>query len=90
MLELVTLVRYELVLRDGLPDWRQPMYYYRKYRKMGTLEISILISIIATIGHYLTWWVAYLEKRFIMVNIFFILFVKVREYSVKSENIQEV
>lgn len=59
--------RYEEVLKNGLPDWRQPLYYYRKYRKMGSLEISLIVGIIATIGHYLTWWVAYLEKKFEMV-----------------------
>jgi len=58
--------KYDDVLKNGLPDWRQPIYYYRKYRKMGTLELSIIISIIFTVGHYLTWWVAYLEKKFEM------------------------
>ena len=33
---------------------------------MGTLELSIIVSLIFTVGHYLTWWVAYLEKRFEM------------------------
>ena len=58
--------KYDNVLRNGLPDWRNPVYYYRKYRKMGTLELSIIVSLIFTVGHYLTWWVAYLEKRFEM------------------------
>lgn len=61
--------KYEEVLKNGLPDWRQPLYYYRKYRKMGSLEISLIVGIIATIGHYLTWWVAYLEKKFEMEEI---------------------
>ena len=26
---------YDSVLREGLPDWRQPVYYYRKARKLG-------------------------------------------------------
>lgn len=61
--------KYDNVLKNGLPDWRQPIYYYRKYRKMGTLELSIIVSIIFTIGHYLTWLVAYYEKRFEMEEI---------------------
>jgi len=61
--------KYDDVLQNGLPDWRQPIYYYRKYRKMGTLELSIIISLIFTVGHYLTWWVAYLEKKFEMDEI---------------------
>lgn len=60
--------RYNEVLINGLPDWRQPIYYYRKYRKMGNLEVSIIVSVILTIGHFLTWWVAYLEKKFEMVS----------------------
>ena len=60
--------RYNEVLKNGLPDWRQPIYYYRKYRKMGNLEVSIIVSVILTIGHFLTWWVAYLEKKFEMVS----------------------
>lgn len=58
--------KYDNVLQNGLPDWRQPIYYYRKYRKMGTLELSIIVSVIFTIGHYLTWMVAYYEKKFEM------------------------
>jgi len=58
--------KYDDVLKNGLPDWRNPVYYYRKYRKMGMLELSIIVSLIFTVGHYLTWWVAYLEKRFEM------------------------
>ncbi|XP_047136373.1 dnaJ homolog subfamily C member 1 isoform X1 [Hydra vulgaris] len=58
--------KYDNVLKNGLPTWRQPAYYYRKYRKMGTLEISLIVSILVTIGHYLTWLVAYYEKKFEM------------------------
>merc|ERR1712002_159328 len=61
--------KYDNVLKNGLPDWRNPVYYYRKYRKMGTLELSIIVSLIFTVGHYLTWWVAYLEKRFEMEEV---------------------
>jgi len=61
--------RYDDVLANGLPDWRQPIYYYRKYRKMGTLEMSLIVSVIATIGHFLTWIVAYYEKKFEMEEV---------------------
>jgi len=56
--------KYNLVLQNGLPDWRQATYYYRKYRKMGFMELSICISLISTIGHILFRWTAYLEKKF--------------------------
>jgi len=64
----IILFRYEDVLKNGLPNWRNPIYYYRKYRKMGTLEISIIIALIATIGHYLAWLAAYAEKYVEMVS----------------------
>ena len=35
---------------------------------MGNLEVSVIVSVILTIGHFLTWWVAYLEKKFEMVS----------------------
>jgi len=56
--------KYNLVLQNGLPDWKQATYYYRKYRKMGFLELSICISLISTVGHILFRWTAYLEKKF--------------------------
>lgn len=37
-------IKYDQVLINGLPDWRQPLFYYRRVRKMGTLEL-------------VTWWV---------------------------------
>lgn len=27
--------KYHEVLENGLPDWRQPIYYYRRVRKWG-------------------------------------------------------
>ncbi|XP_072031966.1 dnaJ homolog subfamily C member 1-like [Amphiura filiformis] len=56
--------RYDHVLEHGLPDWRQPVYYYRRVRKMGLLELSILLTIILTVGHYLVIWSMYWERRF--------------------------
>ena len=55
-------------MKYGLPDWRSAAYYVRKYRKMGNLEVSIIVGMIATLGHYLAWWAAYLEKYYEMVS----------------------
>ncbi|EDO46242.1 predicted protein, partial [Nematostella vectensis] len=56
--------RYDTILRDGMPDWRQPVYYYRRVRKMGLVEFVILLFFILTIGHYIVAWSIYLEKKF--------------------------
>jgi len=56
--------RYDEILVNGLPDWRQPVYYYRRVRKMGVVELSILLMVILTTGHIITLWSIYLERRF--------------------------
>ncbi|EDO28803.1 predicted protein [Nematostella vectensis] len=61
--------RYDTILRDGMPDWRQPVYYYRRVRKMGLVEFVILLFFILTIGHYIVAWSIYLEKKFELVCI---------------------
>jgi len=61
--------KYDQVLRDGLPDWRQPIYYYRKVKKMGLMELAILLSVITTFGHYIVSWAIYLEKVFEMEEV---------------------
>ena len=47
------------------------MYYYRKVRKLGLLEMTIILFFIFTIGHFLVIWAAYLEKKFEMVCVIF-------------------
>ncbi|KAJ1527798.1 hypothetical protein ONE63_007749 [Megalurothrips usitatus] len=56
---------YNEVLVNGLPDWRSAVYYYRRVRKMGLAELSIILFIILTIGQYLVGWASYLEKKFV-------------------------
>eukprot|EP00794_Sanderia_malayensis_P003334 gene3334-3823_t len=56
--------KYDDVLKNGLPDWRQPIYYYRKVKKMGLAELAVLLLVVLTIGHYIVSWAVYLEKAF--------------------------
>ncbi|XP_032690834.1 dnaJ homolog subfamily C member 1-like [Odontomachus brunneus] len=56
--------RYDNVLVNGLPNWRSAVYYYRHVRKMGLLEMSIILFTVITIGQYLVAWAAYFEKRY--------------------------
>ena len=59
---------YDKFLVDGMPDWRSALYYYRRARKMGMLEITIILSLITTVGQYLTAWAGYKEKRLTIVR----------------------
>ena len=56
------------MLVEGLPKGRM-FNMYRKYRKMGTMEVLACVSLIATVAHYLFRWTAYLEKKFELVSI---------------------
>lgn len=56
--------KYDNVLVNGLPNWRSAVYYYRHVRKMGLLEMSVILFIVITIGQYLIAWAAYFEKRY--------------------------
>ncbi|XP_054707328.1 dnaJ homolog subfamily C member 1-like [Uloborus diversus] len=55
---------YDLILKTGLPDWRVPIYYYRRVRNMGLLEMSIFLFCLATFAQYLFAWSAYWEKKY--------------------------
>lgn len=54
--------RYDDVLLNGLPDWRQPVFYYRRVRKMSNSELFFLLFLILTVAHYTVLWSIYLEK----------------------------
>ncbi|KAH9499265.1 DnaJ sub C member 1 [Bulinus truncatus] len=58
--------KYNQVLVEGLPDWRQPVYYYRRARKMDIFELAVLMFIILTLGQYLVAWAVYIEKRLVL------------------------
>ncbi|KAK7600996.1 hypothetical protein V9T40_008437 [Parthenolecanium corni] len=55
---------YDNILENGLPDWRQAVYYYRRVRKMGMQEMLLILTIIISIGQYLVAWGSYLEQKF--------------------------
>lgn len=57
--------RYNDILVNGLPDWRQPVYYYRRVRKMSNAELGFLLFLILTVGHYAVIWSIYLEKQLV-------------------------
>ncbi|OXB60090.1 hypothetical protein ASZ78_004100 [Callipepla squamata] len=59
--------RYDDILINGLPDWRQPVFYYRRVRKMSNAELALLLFIILTVGHYAVVWSIYLEKQLVSI-----------------------
>ena len=79
--------RYDAVLEHGLPDWKQPVYYYRRVRKMGLWELSILLLAVITIGQFLYGWAAYLEKQIVLVRMFvYTICVYISKYFLKYYN----
>lgn len=59
--------KYDNVLKNGMPNWRSAVYYYRKARKMGLAEGATLLFIIITVCQYVVSWGVYLEKKYTMV-----------------------
>ncbi|VDN43434.1 unnamed protein product [Gongylonema pulchrum] len=54
--------KYDDILENGLPDWKQPLFYYRRARKLSWFEALLIIGIICTVGHYFMLWGAYIDR----------------------------
>ena len=55
---------YNRVLVEGLPDWRSPVFYYRRMRKIGLLEGLAYLFVITTVFQYCIYWAHYWERKF--------------------------
>lgn len=62
---------YDDILVNGLPDWRQPVFYYRRVRKMSNGELGFLLFLILTVGHYAVIWSIYLEKQLVSAELLY-------------------
>ncbi|PAA64067.1 hypothetical protein BOX15_Mlig009023g1, partial [Macrostomum lignano] len=62
--------RYDEILDNGLPDWRTPMFYYRKWRKMSLAEVMLVFCLAFTVGHYLVLWGVYIERKLAFDDLF--------------------
>lgn len=60
--------KYDNVLKNGMPNWRSAVYYYRKARKVGLAEGAFLVFVLTTIAQYVIAWGVYVEKKFTMVK----------------------
>ncbi|CAN7982636.1 unnamed protein product [Ixodes hexagonus] len=56
--------KYHSILENGLPDWRQPVFYYRRVRKMGMSELCVFLLVLFTLGQHVVAWAAYWERKF--------------------------
>ena len=55
---------YDRVLVEGLPNWRNPAFYFRRMRKIGLAEGLLYFVLIATGIQYCMNWAAYYERKF--------------------------
>ncbi|ODN06282.1 hypothetical protein Ocin01_00433 [Orchesella cincta] len=54
---------YDDVLVNGLPNWRQPIFYFRRARKLAIWQVSVILLAIISVGQYLAGWASYFEQR---------------------------
>ncbi|XP_030378957.1 uncharacterized protein F54F2.9 [Scaptodrosophila lebanonensis] len=76
--------KYDKVLRDGMPNWKSALYYYRRMRKIGLYEGAFILFLIITVGQYLFAWAAYLEKKYTAEQVFG---TKLKKLQKKNKNI---
>ncbi|XP_050527668.1 dnaJ homolog subfamily C member 1 isoform X2 [Daktulosphaira vitifoliae] len=60
---------YDEVLKTGLPNWRHALYYYRRVRKLGLLEMFVILFSIISVGQYLVAWGSYVENKLTVENL---------------------
>ncbi|XP_055385923.1 dnaJ homolog subfamily C member 1-like [Condylostylus longicornis] len=56
--------KYDKVLKEGLPNWKSALFYYRRVRKLGLAEGTLIVFIVFSIGQYLYAWASFLEKKY--------------------------
>ncbi|XP_055615683.1 uncharacterized protein F54F2.9 [Toxorhynchites rutilus septentrionalis] len=61
---------YDKVLKEGLPNWKSALYYYRRVRKVGLAEGAAILLIVATVMQYFIAWAAYAEKKYTAEQLF--------------------
>ncbi|XP_053678338.1 uncharacterized protein F54F2.9 [Anopheles nili] len=56
--------KYDKVLKEGMPNWKSALYYYRHVRKMGMVESATILFLVITVMQYFVAWAAYVEKKY--------------------------
>lgn len=62
--------KYDKVLKEGLPNWKSALWYYRRVRKVGLAEGAAILLIVATVMQYFISWAAYAEKKYTAEQLF--------------------
>lgn len=62
--------KYDRVLKEGLPNWKSALYYYRRVRKVGLAEGAAILFVVITIMQYFVAWAAYVEKKYTAEQLF--------------------
>ena len=55
---------YDRVLVEGLPNWKNPVFYYRRMRKIGLFEGVVYTLLISSLIQYAMHWASYFERKF--------------------------
>eukprot|EP00050_Salpingoeca_kvevrii_P000436 m.148156 g.148156 ORF g.148156 m.148156 type:complete len:439 (-) comp10117_c0_seq2:1152-2468(-) len=50
---------YDDVLHNGMPSWRQPVYYFRRAAKMSLGQVFVFLLVLLSIGHLAAMWATY-------------------------------
>lgn len=61
--------KYDKVLKEGMPNWKSALYYYRRMRKVGLAEGLAIVMLIISVIQYATAWAAYAEKKYTAVSL---------------------
>uniref|UniRef100_T1IJ68 DnaJ homolog subfamily C member 1 n=1 Tax=Strigamia maritima TaxID=126957 RepID=T1IJ68_STRMM len=80
---------YDNILLNGLPTWKQSVYYYRHVRKMSLLEFTIFLFLLATGAQYLFAWSVYIEKKYELEDILSAKFKKKEKKLKKFKNFED-
>ncbi|XP_055606198.1 uncharacterized protein F54F2.9 [Uranotaenia lowii] len=62
--------KYDKVLKDGMPNWKSALWYYRRVRKVGLAEGAAIALLVATVMQYFIAWAAYAEKKYTAEQLF--------------------
>lgn len=56
------------VLRNGLPDWKQPVYYFRATAKLSLRGLAILLMGVTSVMHYAALWGTYVYTHNLLLR----------------------
>ena len=55
---------YDRVLVEGLPNWKNPVFYYRRMRKIGLFEGVVYTLMLTSLIQYAMHWASYFERKY--------------------------